>query len=207
MASLTVGLDLGQSRDYTALAVVEHVRTDPDARWYSADGWRLDVRHLERVELGTPYPAIVERVAALMRTPELVDDGHLVIDQTGVGRPIYDMFADAKRDGRLPVWPRGVTFTPESKLDLVTGLEAALQTGRLNIARSDPLAERLLAELKAFRVKLSPTGHPTFEAARESDHDDLVIALALACAHRGRGTPREVRAGDGVIVNGVVRRR
>jgi hypothetical protein len=36
------------------------------------------------------------------------------------------------------------------------------------------------AELRAFRVKLTPAGNDTFESARERDHDDLVLAMALA---------------------------
>lgn len=187
MACYSVGLDLGQARDYTALAVVEHVRTRYDASWFDDGHWRQEARHLERIELGTPYPAIVERVAALMRSEPLRSDGRLYIDMTGVGRPIVDLFNAAARDGRMSEYPVGITITAEIKLDLVTGLEAALQTGRLRFASRDPLVDRLVAELKAFRVKLSATGHPTFEAERESDHDDMVIALALACHYRRRG--------------------
>jgi hypothetical protein len=202
VASLTVGLDLGQARDYTALAVVEHLRLDLSLPSHSAAAWRLDLRHLERVELGTPYPAIVERVWELMQTPQLVDDAYLVVDQTGVGRPIMDMLDDAWRrtadPRRRPARPLGVTITADEKLNLVTGLEAALQTDRLWIRDPGPLAERLAAELRAFRVKISATGHPTFEAERESDHDDLVVALALACAYRGRGDARVVNP-DGTL--------
>lgn len=190
MACFSVGLDLGQSRDYTALAVVEQVVNRRGASWYDAAAWRLEVRHLERIELGTPYPAIVERVAALMRTEPLRADGRLYLDMTGVGRPIVDLFDAAARERRMPSFPVGVTITAEIKLDLVTGLETALQTGRLRFARRNPMLERALAELKAFRVKLTATGHAIFEAERESDHDDLVIALALACTYRGRGEPR-----------------
>ena len=46
-----VGVDLGQSRDFTALAV------------------------LERAPLGTPYPEIVERVRRTTRAPELAGRG------------------------------------------------------------------------------------------------------------------------------------
>ena len=44
-----IGLDLGQKRDFSAVAVVERA------------GVGLHVRHLERMALGTPYAAVVAR--------------------------------------------------------------------------------------------------------------------------------------------------
>jgi hypothetical protein len=38
----------------------------------------------------------------------------------------------------------------------------------------------LVKELKAFKVTVTTAGHETFEAWRERDHDDLVLAVALA---------------------------
>jgi hypothetical protein len=35
-------------------------------------------------------------------------------------------------------------------------------------------------ELESFRVKITASAHETFEAWRERDHDDLVLAVALA---------------------------
>ena len=47
------------------------------------------VGYLERLPLGTPYPGIVAHVARLLgRLP----GAELVIDLTGVGRPVFDMF-------------------------------------------------------------------------------------------------------------------
>jgi hypothetical protein len=43
------------------------------------------------------------------------------------------------------------------------------------------LADTLAKELTHFRVKVSAAGAESFEALRERDHDDLVLALALAC--------------------------
>jgi hypothetical protein len=47
------------------------------------------VGYLERVPLGTPYPGIVAYIGRLLgRLP----GAELVIDFTGVGRPVFDMF-------------------------------------------------------------------------------------------------------------------
>ena len=56
-----------------------------------------------------------------------------------------------------------------------------LQSGRLKIARELEHAETLKAELLNFRVKINiATGHDSYEAWREGDHDDLVLAAAMA---------------------------
>jgi hypothetical protein len=61
--SFYVGLDLGQAQDPTAICVVEKTE--------ETDKAPLHVRHLERPELGTYYPDIVERVKELVRDPAL----------------------------------------------------------------------------------------------------------------------------------------
>ena len=50
----------------------------------------FQVGHLERVPLGTPYPGIVAHVGRLLA--KLPGNPELVIDFTGVGRPVFDMF-------------------------------------------------------------------------------------------------------------------
>src|SRR6201989_2750881 len=50
----------------------------------------FQVGHLERLPLGTTYPAIVAHVTRLLT--KLPDHSELVIDFTGVGRPVFDMF-------------------------------------------------------------------------------------------------------------------
>ncbi len=67
------------------------------------------------------------------------------------------------------------------KRDLVSSVAVLLQTGRLRIPRNLPNADVLERELVRFRAKISLSGHDTYEAWREADHDDLVLAVALAC--------------------------
>jgi hypothetical protein len=50
----------------------------------------FQVGHLERMPLGTPYPAIVAYVGRLLG--KLPAGTELVIDITGVGKPIFEMF-------------------------------------------------------------------------------------------------------------------
>ena len=139
--------------------------------------------HLERVPLGTSYPGIVAHVGQLLR--KLPGDPELVIDFTGVGRPIFDMFVYSG------IYPIGVVITAGNaetrdgmvcsvpKLTLVSRLQALLHQGRLKILRELDEAETLVRELQDFRVDFTAAGHLTFNA-RSGKHDDLVLALAIA---------------------------
>ncbi len=70
--SFYIGLDLGQSNDYTALAVVEKVKASEASGGGDPD---LHLRHLERYPLRTPYPEMVAQVAALVEDPQLSRGG------------------------------------------------------------------------------------------------------------------------------------
>ena len=47
----------------------------------------VDVRHLERVRLGTTHLAVVERMRQVVNSRELVGRCTLVMDATGLGGP------------------------------------------------------------------------------------------------------------------------
>jgi hypothetical protein len=53
----------------------------------------------------------------------------------------------------------------------------------------------LVEELRNMRVKVSLNGHESYEHWRSGDHDDLVLAVALACwqARRWREVGGKVR--------------
>ena len=143
----------------------------------------FQVGHLERVPLGTPYPGIVAHVGRLLA--KLPGNPELVIDFTGVGRPVFDMFVYSG------ISPTGVLITGGTaetrdgmtcsvpKLTLVSRLQALLHEGRLKILRALDEAETLVRELQDFRVEFTAAGHLTF-SARSGKHDDLVLALAIA---------------------------
>jgi|SRR2546421_1506977 hypothetical protein len=143
----------------------------------------FQVGHLERVPLGTPYPGIVAHVGRLLG--KLPVRTELVIDFTGVGRPVFDMFVCS---GISPVGvlitggtaeTRDGTICSVPKLTLVSRLQALLHQGLLKIHKELPEAETLVHELQEFRVEFTATGHLTFNA-RSGKHDDLVLALAIA---------------------------
>jgi hypothetical protein len=153
------------------------------------------VRHLKRWQLGTGYPEIVKEVKALLARPPL-PGCRLVVDATGVGRAVVDLL----RAAELPAMLVPITITAGhaaarekdgyhvAKKHLAGVLQVLLQQQRLKVSEL-PEREVLLREMRAFRVKVAAaTGHETFEAWRERDHDDLVLSVALACWLAERGT-------------------
>src|SRR5262245_19486962 len=83
------GLDLGGVQDYTALAVLEK-STPVDRRGEACGPGSYALRHLERFVPGTPYTEVCARLAALFAQAPL-RDSLLGVDQTGVGKPVFDL--------------------------------------------------------------------------------------------------------------------
>src|SRR5271168_579719 len=89
-----VGLDLGQRRDHSAIAMVERREV---GRAYGARQFAgVRLRHLERVPRGTPYPRVVERVREIVGHWELAGRCSLTVDGTGVGGPVVEMLRWAR---------------------------------------------------------------------------------------------------------------
>jgi hypothetical protein len=67
-----------------------------------------------------------------------------------------------------------------AKKELVSVLRTLLGTDRLHLAPGLPDAQALARELGTFQVKITEARNESFESWRERDHDDLVLAVALA---------------------------
>jgi hypothetical protein len=123
-----------------------------------------------------------------MKARHVTNKPTLVIDSTGVGTAVTDMF---RKTGLkfAPVIITGGDTTHRTKQtwrvpkrDLVASLEVPFHSGRLKIAQGLTLWPVLKEELLNFRRKVDlRTAHDSYEHWRESDHDDLVLATALAC--------------------------
>ncbi len=66
------------------------------------------------------------------------------------------------------------------KVELVGTLQVLLQTRRLRIADALPEAQILIRELETFRAVTRLVRAETVESWRQRDHDDLVLAVAVA---------------------------
>jgi hypothetical protein len=189
------GLDLGQQQDYSALVVLER-------RGFTPQNYTFDCRHLHRWQLKTSFPEIVTDTTRWMNSEAVNKNVYsrptLAIDKTGCGAPVYDLFKREKMPARIvPVMitggsevTRDGTTVRVPKRDLVSAVSVALQTGKLKFSEELALTKILTSELQNFKAKISDSGHDSYGAAndwRESAHDDLVLALALAlfCANGG----------------------
>jgi hypothetical protein len=196
------GVDLGQVADPTAICIVERI-TEPVSDWTSLlpveVATRFEVRHLERLKLGMSYVDQVAYVGELLRRPPLsrpAINGNkatsLVIDHSGVGRPVFDLFVSA---GLRPI---GVSIVAGEqtkhvdggyrigKLPLISQLQALLHEGVLKVAADLPEAATLTRELQNFRATFTTAGNATF-GAREGQHDDLVLSTAIAAWYARTG--------------------
>ena len=202
--SWTVGIDLGQASDPTAIAAVEAVRWQftlqflrehrlPSGSWMTEAAEQiaaekprdeLRVRALQRLPLGTSYLDQVQQIATLLQAQPLAS-AKVFIDATGVGKPVVDLFKHAGIDHK-PVWITGGREQQSHgggfsvpKLLLISRLQAALHSGELKIAKALPEAAAFTRELQEFRVSWTENGNVRF-GARQGAHDDLVLATALA---------------------------
>ncbi|MES1192660.1 MAG: hypothetical protein ABUS47_16485 [Steroidobacter sp.] len=199
----SVGVDIGQSNDPTAMAAVERLS------WYATINYKpglrlmpgltafpiaaldatkprdaLHVRELKRLQLGITYIEIAQQIAALLGDAQL-SNAKVFIDATGVGKPIVDLFKHAGI-AHTPVWITsgrdeathgdGISVP---KLILISRLQAALHSGELKIAKALPESLAFMRELQEFRATFTEIGNIRF-GARQGAHDDLVIAAALA---------------------------
>jgi hypothetical protein len=184
------GIDLGQSRDPTAIAIIREqiepvdgpntIERDPPLKASFA------VVHLARLELGRSYPAQIEEIKFLLRRPPIpLWQTEVAVDATGVGRAVSDLM----REKGIRHKPITITAGDSKRIDegrhkvgkshLVGTLLTSLHDQRLKIAANVVGADFLKRELEDFRVSYTDAGSATF-SAREGQHDDLVLALALA---------------------------
>jgi hypothetical protein len=179
-----IGVDLGKKHDHTAIAIVEK-------------DWRydryVDVRGLERVPLGTPYTKVVERIWEIVNERDVRGQVCVTVDGTGVGGPVIDMLnrsnlgceiseviiTGGERAHRVEGTCMERWNVP--KRDLISEVQILLEKGTLRIAKRMKEAGTLVKELIDVRATTNETGRVRLGADGAGQHDDLVIAVALAC--------------------------
>jgi hypothetical protein len=180
------GLSLGQASEYTGLAVLEK-RTPPHRQFERVDA-SYAVRHLARFPPGTAYGEVLAAVTKVFADPP-VANGTLMVDQTGVGRAVFELVRDSRVQASVHAvtvtaahagaWDdRGTWLVP--KKDLVGVLQLLLQGRRLKVAPALAMAQTLAAELQQFKLKAVPMTADAAVEWRERPHDDLVLAVAVA---------------------------
>lgn len=182
-----ISADLGQACDYTAISIIERIISGPGVLGFERRGeTMLYLRHIERMR-EMEYPAVVNRLAEIYRSPQLAGvEKAVVIDFTGLGRPVFDLMKQAGFRYSL----NGISITGGvdasqseghfnvPKRELVSNLQIQLQNNTLKIARGLKEANALIEELSNFQTKISDTGRDTY-GGRSGIHDDIVMSVAM----------------------------
>jgi len=210
LQEVILGCDLGKVRDYTALCAIE--------RWQEYCNWPYEhhengecqyrLVYLERFPLNTDYDDQIEYTKliyddAIDRYEDKNIKPELIIDATGPGLPMYDHFKKVIRGVKGAYFTNGHDVNQEGgvyyipKKHLATNLQIILQGKRLKFGRNIKETKTLKKELMNFQYKFNEqTGNTTFEHWRERDHDDCVLAVAIALWYsekaRHRVTGREM---------------
>lgn len=225
-----VGVDVGQIHDPSAVAVAEVVRVHTGKYRYGKQYHipahidanlifhkpqdaepvmrsRYIVRHIRRLPLGTSYPKVALDIADMLcNTMFAHREVRVLIDVTGVGRPVYD---DLKieielREETRHIQLKPITFSHGEKYNHSTGVLAkaflvsrlqSLLQGECVDGPDIPEMKATVEELRVYEIKVSDDGKDTY-GATIGKHDDLATALGLACLE----DPYSERVSDSVRV-------
>lgn len=194
--STVIGVDVGQRTDYTAIAVVQS-QGYSRLPFFMTPEWFFEVRAIDRLPLGLPYPEMARRV-------KLVVDGvidrtggketpWLFVDATGVGtamvdelravnvlariEPVYFNAGDKRIYRKQP--QTGQLFLSLGKAWLVARLQVLLQRQAIRLPKTK-IMQALTDELLSYEIRISDKGDDSYGAFKVGSHDDLVTALGLA---------------------------
>jgi len=192
-----IGVDIGQKRDPTAVAVVEAFKERV------GDGWPVytfETRHLERLPLNTDYPSVASRIVEIaerirarqlpvnLKPPRIT----IIVDATGVGAPVVDLLRQRLYGTSITLTE--ATFTHGDRLNgktgqakmsvgkayLVSRMQALFQTGRIKLPKGHSEAAALTDELMNYEIKIDENANDRYGAFKTGKHDDLVTALGLS---------------------------
>ena len=188
MSAISIGLDLGQKHDPTAIVVAEMERRERPDRPHEKEAHYL-IRRAERLPLGTSYVDVAERVAGICAgvVARTGSKPRLFPDATGLGQPVIDLLRDAGVQAEIysTYFTHGDRRTVESgevklgKAYLVSRLQALLQSGRLHLPKTAE-ADVLAKELLDYEIRVDENANDRYGAFKVGSHDDLVTALGLA---------------------------
>ena len=173
-----VGVDLGQRGSHTAFIILERFEEQPeftDLLRGAPLRIRYIVRQAIRVPLGTPYSEVSAQLKTIIQKLTPRGTTILVIDETGAGIPIIEMFRKDFSGTGARLIPLTITSgqtassTTVPRAALVTKLQVMAERQELEIAQDCRDIDILKQEL----ANLSLT--------KSSDSDDLALALCLAC--------------------------
>lgn len=199
VATIQIGIDIGQKRDPTAIAVVDvQERQRADTTFETV----YVTRFLERLPLGTSYPRIAARLGSIVQNAEQAawqeyfqKTGHsttfgvdftVFVDATGVGQPVVDILEESGVSVTPCYFTHGDRRSVENgrvsigKAWMVSRLKALFQTQRILLPDGHPEAIPLRNELLDYEIRVDDNANDRYGAFKTGAHDDLVTAVGLA---------------------------
>ena len=230
---INIGVDVGQITDPTAICVSEVHQVDKgkvrftgkptlghhDARgqWVAPTGMKpvlkseYIVRYIKRLPLGTSYPDVAKYISSMLDNPLFVNRKiRLLIDVTGVGRPVYDdlkyeISLNRHTNHKLQITPGGPIWVSTDRKQIIQIKPITFLYGETYNRNKGILGKKFLVsrtqsllqnrrihgpdtpemkattdELLVYEIKVSDEGTATF-GAKTGKHDDLATSLALSC--------------------------
>lgn len=195
---IIAGLDVGKTQDVSALMVMDREMRllDGQLEPYFFIGW------LEQFPLGLPYPQMVAQVRH--RLAQIPKPTALVIDATGVGSAVVDLFRDGWTDydpvlrevvpleGKPTIIALTITAGGQAhneawdtwyvpKVDLINRLVVTLQQRRIQAAAELEHFRTLVKEAQQWEWKpTTKANDDPYLSWRTGAHDDLLLAVAVA---------------------------
>lgn len=173
-----VGLDVGKKNDNSALSC------------FAKSSQRLIINHLHRYHLGTPYPAMVAQVTKLLN---MIGDATLMIDNTGGGIVVTDMFRMLHAQKKLSARVVAINISGGAKVTMVNEDEYSvpksilaktthqlLREKKIGISQRLPEARSLKTEFGRFQQRINQRGHAQYAADWKSGtSDDLLLSVLI----------------------------
>lgn len=106
----------------------------------------------------------------------------ITVETNSIGNIYYGLLQKAVRQAKLPIIVQGFVTTNDSKDEIISDLQVAIQNKDIRFKRDDEL-ER---ELNNYQLTFSKTGKRVFNA-RNGFHDDLIMATAICLNSMKKG--------------------
>ena len=193
LGQVMVGMDLGQLQDFSAISVLRlmeitqpvTVDDDPNRRNNAFDVFQeYHLVHLERFQ--DSYVGALDRLEAVLNHPGIMlDQKETILDASGLGQPVVEMAWNRQIEvvpmcitgGETPRYSEGKYYVPRH--ELISCVISIFQSERIKIADELELKQLLIDELSSLTVKKRATGAETYETAKSTEHDDMVMSLSM----------------------------
>jgi hypothetical protein len=200
---LSIGIDVGKRHDPTAIAVAvaDERKGDGQGGQEKEKGeTHFVIPFLRRIDLGTPYPEQARMLVdwgtkALHKFVQKTGfhppkPPEIYVDVTGVGDALVDLLVARHIERVGALYPcrfvAGDHIKPGreysiGKTNFISRLQVLAESKRVHLP-STPEAQTLAREMLDFDIDVDEmSGKPTYGAIRPGTHDDMVVALGLAC--------------------------